>query len=306
MTSSRRFPPPWEVEQIPRGFKVLDANGQALAYIYACETRPEADLAKVLTLDEARRIAVNVARLPGLLGASAQFAAPRHCPICNYRGEFFPFGLYYVRPDARCGRCGSLERHRLLYLCLRKMDGLPANPRVLHFAPQAAVGRFIKPLASEYVSADLLRKDVDHNWNIEQIDCDDNSFDVVICSHVLEHVDADRALAEIKRVLNPDGVAFLMIPICEGLDHTYENPDAAQGTNIDRWMNFQQADHVRIFGRDFRDKVRSVGFNLSEYVAEGTEAVTYGLVMGERVFIARSAGPLPPTSKQRRGGATQV
>ena len=69
--TSHRFPPPWHVEQIPGGFKVLDANGQALVYVYARETREQADIAKVLTFDEARRIAVNVAKLPGLLGALA-------------------------------------------------------------------------------------------------------------------------------------------------------------------------------------------------------------------------------------------
>jgi hypothetical protein len=64
--NSRRFPPPWQVEQIDGGFKVLDASGQALVYVYARETREQADIAKVLTLDEARRIAVNVAKLPEL------------------------------------------------------------------------------------------------------------------------------------------------------------------------------------------------------------------------------------------------
>ena len=72
MTSSRRFPAPWKVEQTPGGFKVLDASGQALAYVYARDTKAQADIAKVLTFDEARRIAVNVAKLPRLLRANAE------------------------------------------------------------------------------------------------------------------------------------------------------------------------------------------------------------------------------------------
>ncbi len=70
--TSRRFPAPWQVKQIPGGGKVLDASGQALAYVYARETKAEADIAKVLTFDEARRIAVNVAKLPEWFGALAK------------------------------------------------------------------------------------------------------------------------------------------------------------------------------------------------------------------------------------------
>ena len=72
MTSSRRFPPPWQVEQTHGGFKVVDASGQALVYIYARQTREQADIANVLTFDEARRIAINVARLPELLSEQSK------------------------------------------------------------------------------------------------------------------------------------------------------------------------------------------------------------------------------------------
>ena len=67
--NTRRFPPPWTVEQIPGGYKVKDANGRFLAYVYARETRAEADMANVLTMDEARRIASNIAKLPSFLTA---------------------------------------------------------------------------------------------------------------------------------------------------------------------------------------------------------------------------------------------
>ena len=68
--SSRRFAPPWSVEQIPGGYKVKDANGQALAYVYGRETRADADIAHVLTMDEARRIASNIVKLPTYLAAN--------------------------------------------------------------------------------------------------------------------------------------------------------------------------------------------------------------------------------------------
>ena len=75
--TDRRFPPPWTVEKLPGGFKVIDAQGQSIAYVYSRESEADARIAKVLTEDEARRIASNIAKLPALLGAgNSEFDYP--------------------------------------------------------------------------------------------------------------------------------------------------------------------------------------------------------------------------------------
>ncbi len=85
---------------------------------------------------------------------------------------------------------------------------------------------------------------------------------------------------------------LVMIPIVEGLAETYENPEARSGSPEDRWAHFQQKDHVRLFGRDFRKLVTDVGFHLEEFTAQGDLAARYGLIAGETVFVLRPA-PAP-------------
>ena len=80
----RRFPPPWTIEQIPGGFKVIDANGQSLAYVYSRDNDSDALISNVLTTDEARRIASNIAKLPNLLGKGEKNSKPYRAMAMMY------------------------------------------------------------------------------------------------------------------------------------------------------------------------------------------------------------------------------
>jgi SAM-dependent methyltransferase len=214
----------------------------------------------------------------------------RECPLCGHRGMFRAHGLP-PRFDACCPACGSLERHRLLgcYL-LDQSESLLAGRRVLHFAPEPCIAQALQsaPLAA-YVTADLHEPAVDEQLNIEKIDKPSNSFDLVLCSHVLEHVDDRQALSELHRILSPGGTAILMVPIVEAWTRTYEDEDIR--THRERELHFNQRDHLRFYGRDFRSRVKETGFEtLSEFTAHGELAARYGLTRGETVFTARKPG----------------
>jgi SAM-dependent methyltransferase len=210
-------------------------------------------------------------------------AEPRECPICGYHGAFEPFGVV-PRPNAMCPNCGALERHRQFKLMLDRTELPHPGSSLLHFAPEAAITRLVRPLCEKYVTADLMRDDVDLNLDIEAIDLPDGSFDWVICSHVLEHVNDIAALGELYRILKPGGIALLMVPIVEGWETSYEDYTVTEESA--RLLHFGQRDHVRRYGRDFRDRVRRAGFELSEFVVGGAESVKYSIIPGIRIFIA--------------------
>ena len=187
---------------------------------------------------------------------------PKFCPVCaSGFGHFLPFGLDR-RKSAVCPGCGSLERHRFLWLWLARTPGLVRGPRtILHIAPEEAIRRRLTALpASRYLAADRYRPDAAHQMDITRLPLPDDSVDLVICSHVLEHVDADRAaMREFARVLRPCGVAVIMVPLDLDRD-TVEDETAT--TAARRLAAFGHPYHVRICGRDYGDRIAGAGFSV--------------------------------------------
>jgi len=173
------------------------------------------------------------------------------CPVCggHYR-RFLPFGLD-GRRNARCPGCGSLERHRFMWMHLRDRHRLlERRLRLLHIAPEHCIRDALSANpALQYVSVDMFDPEADRAADMTALPFRDASFDFAICSHVLEHIEDDRkAMAELHRVLGPRGRAVVMVPIEMKRAVTYEDPsiDTAAG----RDAAFGHPYHVRICGAD--------------------------------------------------------
>jgi predicted SAM-dependent methyltransferase len=219
-----------------------------------------------------------------------------HCPVCG--GDFItflPFGRI-KRANAQCPRCDSLERHRLQYLYLRNETTIFSRERVklLHIAPEAQLYQQFRKLPNfEYIPIDKFTegyaypKDV-LDMDILSLNFPDNSFDVIICNHVLEHIPDDKtAMKELFRVLKPGGVAFLQVPLDKSRDTTYE--DFSIKDPKEREIHFGQFDHVRMYGKDYEDRLRTAGFavNVVDYIEKlGPGSVfKYGLMAEEDIYV---------------------
>ncbi|MGI9534995.1 MAG: class I SAM-dependent methyltransferase, partial [Thermodesulfobacteriota bacterium] len=183
-----------------------------------------------------------------------------YCPVCNkYSRKFWEYGVI-KRKDALCFFCGSLERHRLVYIFLKTKTDLFSsnNKKMLHIAPEGSLGRmFQSHLGNSYLSADLNSPHVMVKMDIQDIKFDDCAFDIIFCSHVLEHVPDDiKAMKEFYRVLKCGGFAIIQVPV--KLEHTYEDPSTTDQT--ERLEHFGQEDHVRKYGLDFTDRLKNAGF----------------------------------------------
>ncbi|CAN5327218.1 class I SAM-dependent methyltransferase [soil metagenome] len=192
-----------------------------------------------------------------------------HCPICDHQYKsFLPYGRINPRPNALCPSCLSLERHRLIWLFLKeKTNFFSQKLRVLHIAPEHCfMGPFQKQHGDGYITADIESPLAKVKMDIHQIPFDDNEFDVVLCNHVLEHVENDiLAMSEIRRVLRLGGWAILQIPFFSPVpDATFE--DNSITSPREREKMFGQDDHVRKFGKDYPQRIETSGL-----VAEANE-----------------------------------
>lgn len=212
----------------------------------------------------------------------------RYCPICEkYSRSFFPAGIK-KRKDARCIHCGSLERHRFLWLFLSKKTNLfderPKN--VLHIAPKSFLKkRFEKFLGNGYITADLYKSNVMVKMDITDIQYHDQSFSVIICSHVLEHVQDDKkAIRECYRVLNNNGWAIFVVPV--SANETFE--DSSIIDPEERIKLFGKSDHVRKYGSDFVTRLTNAKFKVdiievSDLVDEENAALM-GIFSAGKIF----------------------
>ena len=211
------------------------------------------------------------------------------CPVCSARFRvFLPYGRK-SRSNALCPRCLSLERHRLIWLYLkRKTDFFTKKSKLLHIAPEHCfIDRFEKLPNLEYITADIESPLAKVKMDAHDIPFEEASFDMVFCNHVLEHVTDDiKVMSEIFRVMKPGGWGILQIPLFFPLaEKTTEDPTITDPKI--REELFGQDDHVRKYGLDYADRLRNAGFNVEEdYTStlSKEELHKFGLLESEILF----------------------
>jgi len=184
----------------------------------------------------------------------------------------------------------SLERHRLLWLYLKESTKFFTDQlKVLHIAPEYCfIKRFENLTNIDYVTADLISPWAKVKLDVQDMPFTDSSFDVVLCNHVLEHVPNDqKSMRELYRVMKPGGFGIFQVPIDTSLSKTYEDSNITSPEM--REKHFGQRDHLRLYGKDYPDKLRDAGFIVTEddFVKTIPEEMTkrYALPLNEVVYL---------------------
>lgn len=206
--------------------------------------------------------------------------------------SFLPYGYESSRENVLSPSTLSLERHRLLWLYLHAETDFFTRPqRVLHFAPEQPFYKRFKQLKhTQYVTTDLNSPLASVKADICDLPFEDNSFDVILCNHVLEHIPDDgKALTELYRVMAPGGWGVFQVPQDVRREVTFEDPDITDPE--ERKKAFGQYDHLRVYGRDYFNRLADAGFEVEaiDYTASlGPEAIDrFRLAPGELIPLVR-------------------
>ena len=204
--------------------------------------------------------------------------------------SFLPYGYGHQRNNVLSPSTLSLERHRLLWLYLQNETVFFSEKlKVLHFAPEQAFYKRFKNIGNlDYVTTDLNSPLADVKADICDLPFKDNEFDVILCNHVLEHIPDDtKAMQELYRVLKVGGMGIFQIP--QDLKRAITFEDNSITDKKERAKIFGQYDHVRIYGRDYFDKLRGIGFKVEEidYTTNFSdeEITRYCLAKGEIIPV---------------------
>lgn len=198
-----------------------------------------------------------------------------YCPCCGFKlkrfveGEYLQLPDFYYKPlfesirqDLLCPVCGSLPRHRILASWCEANKDLLTSKDILYFAPERSMTAWLKSNKIRFTTADLYNVDTDLKLDIQSTGLASDSYDVVICNHVLEHVDDYMtALKEIRRILRPDGILICSFPISPDVEYVYEDPDIV--TDHDRLVRYGQSDHVRLFGMKADRFISDAGYDVT-------------------------------------------
>lgn len=211
------------------------------------------------------------------------------CPVCGRRfRKFLSYGYVVARKNALCPHCLALERHRLIWIYLRQETTFFSSPlKVLHVAPEYTfLKRFKKLKNLEYITGDLESPWATVKMDIQNIPLKDNTFDVVICNHVLEHVDDDiQAMRELGRVLKPGGWGIVQSPINLSRKVTFEDKTITSPEEREKY--FGQKDHVREYGTDYGERLVSAGLQVEaiDYAAKlSPEEISYYALPQEKIY----------------------
>ncbi len=209
----------------------------------------------------------------------------------TYR-KFLPYGYggRAKRDNVLCPGSLSLERHRLLWLYLKnKTDFFTKNYKMLHIAPEQCFYKLFKAQKNlNYTTGDYNSPIADIHFDLHKAPFEDNSFDVIFCNHVLEHVEnADICMKELYRIMNKGGWGIFQVPLDVTREKTYE--DKSIITEADRELHFWQKDHLRLFGLDYKDKLQNAGFTVivDDYVNTLTpqDVEKFRLPKGEMIYL---------------------